>query len=399
MANIYQQSPVNAGDIIIDTLKTTTGYFTGGDGTLEGTSAYSGTLADANEKFYINVLQTHPNSASAATQFSIAYGHQQGSGSDAIGDTSTPDTLKSSTEAVYKQLSSILQGNVSASFKIAAGGTNVGGETIAAATTGERLGAEQQDKYVWAIIGKRARMKDRMNKKTWTLSLSGSNTAGTAGVIIKLTDDSNTVAATATPAGPRYNIVSGALGSVQEAASAKTYGWFYPDQGIMLFSGAQLSGSIPGYKKVGDGLAGVTGSFDARPAFRNAVITTNVSQSGFTPNVNNDGECGNNVKMLTCMRNMGSGVTLRLRGEEDLTQENYFCRVHANEYNFSNNPTFVSGGLNEIRHTTMRGNPTVYITGVGLYNEQSQLVATAKLSSPLKKNYVSEATIKVKLTY
>ena len=44
-------------------------------------------------------------------------------------------------------------------------------------------------------------------------------------------------------------------------------------------------------------------------------------------------------------------------------------------------------------------NPQVFITGVGLYNSAGQLLAIAKLSSPLKKNFASEATVKVKLTY
>ena len=90
---------------------------------------------------------------------------------------------------------------------------------------------------------------------------------------------------------------------------------------------------------------------------------------------------------------------MRFRSEEDQTQVNYFCRVRAYEYNHSNNPTFVSGSDNEIRHTNMRGNPTTFISGVGLYNASGQLVATAKLSSPIKKNFAAEATIKVKLTY
>jgi hypothetical protein len=67
--------------------------------------------------------------------------------------------------------------------------------------------------------------------------------------------------------------------------------------------------------------------------------------------------------------------------------------------NFSNNPTFVSGSFNELIHRSMWGNPTVYVTGVGLYNAQGQLVAISKLSTPLQKNFASEATIKVKLTY
>jgi hypothetical protein len=47
----------------------------------------------------------------------------------------------------------------------------------------------------------------------------------------------------------------------------------------------------------------------------------------------------------------------------------------------------------------MWSNPIVYITGLNLYSSDGELVANAKLSTPLKKNYGSEATIKVKLTY
>ena len=47
----------------------------------------------------------------------------------------------------------------------------------------------------------------------------------------------------------------------------------------------------------------------------------------------------------------------------------------------------------------MKGNPSAYITGVELYDNAGNMVATGKLSTPLKKNFSSEATIKVKLTY
>ena len=98
------------------------------------------------------------------------------------------------------------------------------------------------------------------------------------------------------------------------------------------------------------------------------------------------------------MRNVG-GTALRLRSEEDATEENYFCRIGASDFNFTSNPTFVSGSKNKLRNTDMAGNPQTFITGVGLYNSAGQLLAIAKLSSPLKKNFASEATIKVKLTY
>ena len=47
----------------------------------------------------------------------------------------------------------------------------------------------------------------------------------------------------------------------------------------------------------------------------------------------------------------------------------------------------------------MVGNPNVYITTVGLYNDENELVATAKLSKPLLKNFSREATVRVKLDY
>ena len=99
------------------------------------------------------------------------------------------------------------------------------------------------------------------------------------------------------------------------------------------------------------------------------------------------------------MRNVGSDNTLQMRSEEDATQESYFCRIKSGDYNFSSNPTFVSGALNKISNITMMGNPTTFITGIGLYNSAGQLLAVAEMSKPLKKNFVSEATIKVKLSY
>ena len=257
---------------------------------------------------------------------------------------------------------------------------------------GGTISAGAKDEYIYALVGKRSRFKDRMNKKSWTLKLSGSLSTGAGGAEqIFLTDDSVNVAATATPAGPRYNIVSGTLGTVTVAAATKTYGWFYPEMGAMIFSGAQLSASIPGPR------TGVIAQAALSYAARNSGLAT-LSGSGFDPNVSNNAEYYNALKFVQCLQNT-EGVTLRLRSEEDQTQENYFCRVKAGDYNFSNNPTFTSGSDNDIRNANMIGNPTTFITGVGLYNSSGHLVATAKLSSPLKKNFVSEATIKVKLTY
>ena len=376
------------GDKITETLKITQGYFTNGDGTLNGTDIYTSSLADSNEQYYFNVSQTHPLSSSAASQFSVTYGHQGGSGSDMYGDTNTRGDVIGETQAIYKQFAGLLLGanEASGGFKISQAGSHA-----------DSKATNIKDDDIYVLIGKRERFKDRMNKKTWTLNFSGSLSTGAGANILELTDDSSVQASTTTPAGNRYNIVSGSVGSVHTVATEKTYGWFYPDMGIMVFSQHELSASIPG----------TNGSINVSSSFSATKTTGVLNSSGFAPNLHDkhttgaDGSQGtkNTLRFVNCMRNMGDNLTFRMRSEEDQTQVSYFCRAKARQANFSTNPTWVSGSDNRIRNVDMRGNPQVFITGVGLYNTRGDLVAIAKLSTPLKKNYASEATIKVKLTY
>ena len=73
--------------------------------------------------------------------------------------------------------------------------------------------------------------------------------------------------------------------------------------------------------------------------------------------------------------------------------------ARTNEFNLSQNLSFWSGSTYEIRHSDMVTNPQVYISEVGLYDNQNSLVAVGRLSSPINKNYSSEAIVKVRLTY
>ena len=391
---------IGTSDVVADTLKITAGYFTGGDGTLAGTDIFTASLATSNEKYYHNICQVDPggvNAAASVIQFSITYGHHRGSGSDTLGDSnSNGETLNGESEAIYKQFSSLLQDEA-----IAVDGFKISQQGAAGARSVGKL-----DEYIYVLVGKRERFKDRINKKVWTLALSGSDSFGNGTRTLYLTDDSYYNAGVATPGGPRFNIVSGALGSPSGSSNTdkinsfahKTYGWFYPEMGAMVFSGPELSASIPG-TRIGTKL---TASFDQQLGTSNGYLAnfSALSCSGFAPNEDTVRSSAHNaIRLANCMRNVGEHTTLRLRSEEDQTQENYFCRINAQNYNHSNNPTFVSGSSNKIRNITMHGNPQTFVTGVGLYNDNGQLLATARLSSPLKKNFASEATIKVKLTY
>ena len=88
-----------------------------------------------------------------------------------------------------------------------------------------------------------------------------------------------------------------------------------------------------------------------------------------------------------------------MRNAEVRQSTSYFVRLKAPYMNFSTNPTFRSGSESIIRHKSMRGNPQVYVTTVGMYNENFTCVAVARLSKPVLKNFESEVSIKVELTY
>ncbi|MGY8868655.1 MAG: hypothetical protein ACKVJK_23860, partial [Methylophagaceae bacterium] len=75
-----------------------------------------------------------------------------------------------------------------------------------------------------------------------------------------------------------------------------------------------------------------------------------------------------------------------------------FVRVRNGEFNYSNNPSNITGS-GELRHNAMVNNPQAYITSVGLYNDNNDLLGVAKLSRPLLKDFTKEALIRIKLDY
>jgi len=89
---------------------------------------------------------------------------------------------------------------------------------------------------------------------------------------------------------------------------------------------------------------------------------------------------------------------LQFNNTVELNSSVYFCRVNHNEFNYSTNPTYLSGSKIRVK-TKSSDLPVSYITTVGLYNDSNELLATAKLSEPLKKSSDTEFTIRVRLDY
>ena len=82
----------------------------------------------------------------------------------------------------------------------------------------------------------------------------------------------------------------------------------------------------------------------------------------------------------------------------ELNSTIYFCRAHHNEFNYSTNPTYLSSSKIVVKNSTLE-NPVSYITSIGLYSADNELLAVAKLSEPIKKDPQTELTFRVRLDY
>jgi hypothetical protein len=355
----------NPVDDVIGNQKTfvTTGLFSNNEPTM-GFAFTSSLQTTSSKLYYYDVLNS--TASNAESQFAIAYGHRLGSGSSAQG------TLNDSpTRAVYSQYRLLLLNPEDTTFNIRSGSSTTATDSI------------------YVINFNRARLKDRLDPGNWQISLnslSGSSFAnnvhtgsnvraqGAAGRIFSVIDDSglgNTP--TLTTAGRVFNVVSGTLtGGIFNPTAPVYIGLVYPDMGIAVLDARQLEGAA----NLGLNFNTVTGSNVAGDnAFK---LFTSISGA------------------MTVNRTTHA---IQARNEETVTSTHYFVRVKNAEYNFSNNPTFVTGTVGEFVQPTFIGDPKVYITTVGMYNDRQELLAVAKLSKPIQKSFNNEALIKVKLDF
>jgi len=371
--------PIDNEDIIEDVKKVVTGFFTGNNGKLVGGNLVTKSLSTAQKNYYYNMQY------SSEDQLSVTFGHIGGSGSN--GSNGSVSNLKGETEAIYKSFASQLlpAADAHSGFVFHSGSNS--GTTFNGATAFINDG-KKPEPGMYFVVAERARMKDRIDKGSWTIILSGSNeTSGTAGINNKpthlgLTDNSEKkdVFPDASPAGPRYDIVSGSAGTVINGD--KVYGWFYPNIGVWALRESMLSASIRGNAGY------ITGSGIGNAGW-------NHYGSGLAMDTTISSVTDNALKIAKAI----SLGTHTLRAQEDQAITSYFCRARAHQFNGTTNPTFISGSDGRLLNRTMEGDPQVFVTTVGLYDENYELVMVGRLSSPVQKNWSTEATFKTNLTW
>ena len=341
----------------------TSGIWSGDTGSLAVNATYtsSAQIASVSGKYYIDVYNGLTSSTASEVQFSIAYGDVVGNGAPTL---EQDDTSTLATRATYNQYRNILLDSADPFFSVYSGST----------------AAAHNLTSFYAININRARYKERLDPGNISIKLAGSLGE------VNLIDDSGGTDENVTTSGRVYNIVSGSLNignaltaSIQSYTSSNGQGWglFYPDMGIILLNPAALAAKVDA--NLGAASSSLAGVYHNNST--SASVTVGTSGS------------------IAVLKALANGGDFQVRRTENVSTSHYFVRANNREFNFSNNPTFVTGSVGEFVQSTFERDPRVYITTVGLYDDANELLAVAKTSKPVEKSFDKEVAIKVKLDF
>ena len=290
-------------------------------------------------EYYINVYQTASSGATAAVQFAISYADLDGSGTLLFDENVSG---KSPSRSVYGQYRTLVLEDENSPFI---------------------FGDSYTGSYFYIVSPDRARYKEKLLPGSLNLILTG------GGNTLHLTDNSSDVTLPTFYGTQRaYQIVSGSNGAAYSGTGYTTslgsYGLFLPDTSTIILNGAALD-------SVSDGISLGTG--------RNTNTNDNNPQKLFNSII--------------------TGASFKLNSQETITSDYVFIRTRNSEFNYTENPSFISGSTGEVIYPYFINNPQTYATTVGMYNDSNELLAVAKLSKPLIKDFTKESLVRVKLDF
>lgn len=201
-------------------------------------------------------------------------------------------------------------------------------------------------------------VKDEIKKGSFSLTLG----TGSA----HATPFSDTLTITDAHAADSYNVNSpaGEFATLKKTGDNRLYGLIYYQAGIVVLSSASFGAAV-----VDTDANNIT----------NAMVSSSINKVS-------DG-VRNRIK------------TMSFNNTTELNSTIYFCRAAHNEFNYSSNPTYLSGSKIVVKNDDITRPVRSYMTTVGLYSADNELLAVAKLSEPLKKTSENEVTLRVRLDY
>jgi len=341
---------LEADDFLVSSNAISSVCWTTGSPSLTNFYTSSVQVLGSSGNYYVNVFDT---ATTQSIQFAIAYGNSLGSGS-AVYNPAVNGLSPTST--IFGQWQDLVIGDENTNF------------TFGAITSSE----------MFALPVERACYKESLFLGSLTLNLSGSSGS------IKLTDNSAYVTSVQfCAAGRVFQLITGSAGVISSNLTRNTsdgysvnsgsYGWFLPDIGTIILNPLAL----------------------AAPAVSGG-IGLQYSGSAFSGSATYSNQTNANSQLY---RAISGSTGFTLNSQETIVSDYIFVRPRSSEFNYSENPSFISGSTGEVLYPQFINNPQVYITTIGLYNDTNQLLAVAKLSRPLTKDFTKEALVRVKLDF
>ena len=228
--------------------------------------------------------------------------------------------------------------------------------------------------------------KDEIKKGSFTLKLgTGSyatpfNTA-TGDAILTISDSGKENDYRVNSPAGEYAILSATAGYNSGIAVAPACGLIFYQAGIVVLSSSVFqSASVDG---VPSPAGGILGSASVPFRSNDTYFTASLTGSAISSSCN-------------YFRNRIYDISFN--NTTELNSTIHFCRINHNDFNYSSNPTYLSSSKIVVKNNTLDA-PISYITTVGLYSSDNELLAVAKLSEALKKDPTNEMTIRVRLDY
>lgn len=324
----------DADDVLVSVESVTTSAWSGNVTTLSSFYTSSTQYNSTSGDFYVNVFNQDPSGSGEEIQFTVGYANKNGAGTLLYNSLVSG---KSPSDTVYGQYRTLVLGDEESDFIFGSGDNTYTADSF----------------YVISID--RGRYKEKILPGSLELTL---DVGGNSIVIQDTSTDSDTQ--TFTDAGRVYELKTTANTFVQNSGS---FGKLFPDIGVILLNEEALDATV-GNGGIGLGTSTATDAQNPKKLF-NAIV---------------------------------AGGSFKLSSQETISSNFVFARARNSEFNYSTNPSILTGS-GELRHDALIDSPETYITTVGLYNDNQDLLAVAKLSRPLLKNSTKEALIRIKLDY
>jgi hypothetical protein len=312
----------------------------------------SGTYADNNIKNYTHgqfqSVYDYPYLSSSANHiFDLTIGYDEESPL-----SSSSATINSKKINMYNQFSQVLLGYTGSANNV---------RKFELDLTLDEVGVMRESLF---INLSRLITKDQIKKGTFSITLGTGSYSAPFAFRKTLTDVS------ASDTGGTTNTFGGDYGVLFDDTAKDGVGL-----GVVFYQAGIVVLSTASFDNVTDFLSSSTGGNDS---IADVFVTSSIS-----------GACD-------AFRHRLQNITFN--NTTEINSSIYFCRVPHNKYNHSGNPTYLSSSTIRVKSVNT-DTPVAYITTVGLYSSDNQLMAMAKVSEPLKKDPTNELTLRVRLDY